>query len=114
MADDDFTTNTISGADLPAAPVPPTAQVRKAREMTVYSQGSQMPTLRLQGRWLGRAGFPVGARVRVDVSQRRLIVEVVDTEEIAHEYGGNSVHEPPGVNTVTPPMRVREQSPVTT
>jgi hypothetical protein len=51
--------------------------------------------------------------VRVDVSQRRLIVEVVDTEEIAHERGGNIVHEPPGVDTATPPTRVRERSPVT-
>jgi hypothetical protein len=113
MADDDFTTKAVAGADLPASRVPPTAEVRKAREMTVYSQGPQMPTLRLQGRWLGRAGFPVGARVRVDVSQRRLIVEVVDTEEIAHERDDNIVHEPPGVDTATPPMRVRERSTVT-
>jgi hypothetical protein len=51
--------------------------------------------------------------VRVDVSQRRLIVEVVDTEEIARERGDNIVHEPPGVDTATPPMRVRERSTVT-
>jgi hypothetical protein len=112
MADNDFTTKAGAGADLPATPVPP-KEARKARQMTVYAQGSQMPTLRLQGRWLGRAGFPVGARVRVDVSQRRLIVEVVDTEEIAHGCGGNIVHEPPSVDTATPPTRVRERSAVT-
>lgn len=37
-----------------------------------------MPFLRLRGRWLDAAGFPIGANVRVEVSAGRLVVEVVD------------------------------------
>ena len=33
------------------------------------------PYLRLQGRWLANAGFTIGAKVRVDVSPGRLIIE---------------------------------------
>jgi hypothetical protein len=35
-----------------------------------------MPYLHLQGRWLERAGFAIGAIVRVQVTPRRLVVEV--------------------------------------
>lgn len=34
-----------------------------------------MPFLRLQGRWLDQAGFPIGAQVQV--SQGRLVLEVM-------------------------------------
>jgi hypothetical protein len=37
-----------------------------------------MPFLRLRGRWLDQAGFPIGAPVRVEVSAGRLVVEVID------------------------------------
>jgi toxic protein SymE len=39
-----------------------------------------MPFLRLQGRWLGRAGFDVGADVRVQVEPGRLVLEVIDPQ----------------------------------
>jgi toxic protein SymE len=39
--------------------------------------------LRLQGRWLDQAGFPVGTRVRVDVSPGRLIVEAIEQDDSA-------------------------------
>jgi hypothetical protein len=37
-----------------------------------------MPYLHLQGRWLERAGFAIGANVRVQVTPRRLVVEVAE------------------------------------
>jgi hypothetical protein len=37
-----------------------------------------MPFLRLQGRWLDRAGFAIGANVRVEVAAGRLVLEVVE------------------------------------
>src|SRR6185437_8060726 len=37
-----------------------------------------MPYLRLRGRWLERAGFPVGTHVRVSVESRRLVIEAID------------------------------------
>lgn len=36
-----------------------------------------MPFLRLQGRWLDQAGFPIGAQVQVQVDQGRLVLEVI-------------------------------------
>jgi hypothetical protein len=42
-----------------------------------------MPHLQLQGRWLGRAGFAIGARVRVQVEPGRLVIETLTTPECA-------------------------------
>jgi hypothetical protein len=39
-----------------------------------------MPFLRLQGRWLDRAGFAVGADVRVQVEPGRVVVEMIDLQ----------------------------------
>ena len=44
-----------------------------------------MPFLHLQGRWLDRAGFTIGAKVRVLVSPGRLILEVADSEIAVEE-----------------------------
>jgi hypothetical protein len=52
------------------------------RRMTVSYIGPSMPYLRMQGRWLERAGFGVGTSVHVEVSERRLIVEAVEREEL--------------------------------
>lgn len=40
-----------------------------------------MPFLRLRGRWLDQAGFGIGANVRVEVSDGRLVLEVIDAEQ---------------------------------
>ena len=37
-----------------------------------------MPSLRLCGRWLNDAGFTIGRDVRVEVSEGRLTIELVD------------------------------------
>lgn len=42
-----------------------------------------MPFLRLQGRWFGRAGFAVGANVRVQVEPGRLVLEVIEPQSAA-------------------------------
>lgn len=39
-----------------------------------------MPQLRLQGRWLGEAGFGIGRPVRVAVKPGLLVLEVLDDE----------------------------------
>jgi hypothetical protein len=35
------------------------------------------PFLRLKGRWLDEAGFPIGSKVRVEVSHGRLVIEAL-------------------------------------
>jgi hypothetical protein len=41
------------------------------------SRPTSAPYLRLAGKWLEKAGFTPGAKVRVDVSQGRLVIEPV-------------------------------------
>ncbi len=60
---------------------PPHARTFSPRKMTVSYIGPSMPYLRLQGQWLDRAGFRVGTRVRIEVSDRRLIMEAVEPED---------------------------------
>ena len=43
-----------------------------------YTRLPPKPFLRLQGRWLDRAGFAVGSDVRVQVEPGRLVLEVMD------------------------------------
>jgi hypothetical protein len=45
-----------------------------------WSRLAPKPHLRLTGRWLDRAGFAVGAAVRVRVSPKRLVLEVIGPE----------------------------------
>jgi hypothetical protein len=52
------------------------------RRVTVGSIGPSTPDLRMRGWWLDRAGFGVGTAVRVQVSERRLVVEAVEQREI--------------------------------
>ena len=41
-----------------------------------------IPLLRLQGAWLGRAGFAIGAPVKVHVNRGRLVIEAVESERV--------------------------------
>ena len=56
---------------------------KKPRRLTIGCTGADaprtgVPFLRLSGRWLERAGFAIGRRVRVEVNERRLMIEPVD------------------------------------
>lgn len=46
---------------------------------------TRMPFVRLSGRWLERMGFGIGAAVRVQVSRKRLVLEVIEPEALAPE-----------------------------
>jgi hypothetical protein len=65
---------------MPPSPSPLRPPTLAPRELAVSHVGPSMPYLRLQGRWLEKAAFPVGIRVRVKVSARRLIVEPIDAD----------------------------------
>ena len=45
-----------------------------------------LPFLRLRGRWLAEAGFPIGTKFRVDVSPGRLVIETLPVvpERVPH------------------------------
>lgn len=54
----------------------------KARFLTVSyvsleKPGVEVPYLRLRGRWLGTAGFVIGRKVKVEVSDGRLMIEPI-------------------------------------
>ena len=46
---------------------------------------TRMPFVRLSGRWLERTGFGIGTAVRVHVSRKRLVLEVIEPERAAPE-----------------------------
>lgn len=63
-------------------------KIRDFRPYKRLLQGAEpapMPSLHLQGRWLERAGFAIGANVRVQVTPRRLVVELVECDADATE-----------------------------
>lgn len=69
------------------APVASTDEAHPDRQTTLYGTARDLrrdgcrtgtrwsPVLRLSGRWLERAGFDIGQRVRVRVDAGRLVIE---------------------------------------
>jgi Toxin SymE, type I toxin-antitoxin system len=53
---------------------------RPAESIVLLHRLPPMPFLRLQGRWLDRTVFAVGAAVRVQVEPGGLVVEVIDPQ----------------------------------
>jgi hypothetical protein len=51
---------------------------RPYKRLLEGNEPAPMPSLHLQGRWLENAGFLIGANVRVQVTPRRLVVELVE------------------------------------
>ena len=82
MAIEDSTTDLPSGVEAPSPAAKPLPLSADARRLTVIRRPDgtpdSVPPLRIAGRWLDRAGFPVGSKVRVLVSQKRLVVELVE------------------------------------
>ena len=51
------------------------------RQVGRGGRGCQLPMIRLTGSWLAEAGFPVGARVRVEVVEAgRIVMTRLDEE----------------------------------
>jgi hypothetical protein len=63
---------------------PPVQNVcKKSRRLSIgwTGQGAprpDVPYLRLRGRWLERAGFAIGGKVKIEISEGRLVIEPVD------------------------------------
>lgn len=75
------------GADAhisPQSSEAPESRQLKVRDFRPYkrllegNEPARRPSLHLQGLWLEQAGFPIGSNVRVQVSPRRLVVELVE------------------------------------
>ena len=81
MADSNVTTDSLSGAKAPS-PVTRSSPVHThERRLTVIRKpdgtSNRVPLLRINGRWLEAAGFTVGRKVSVVVSQNRLVIDLV-------------------------------------
>jgi hypothetical protein len=50
--------------------------------MASSARKGQDPHIRIMGRWVGDAGFPVGSKVNVDVSHGRLVIELARPETV--------------------------------
>ena len=53
---------------------------------SAFTAPTPAPFLRLQGLWLAEAGFPIGAKIRVDVTPGRLVIETLPEvpEQVPH------------------------------
>jgi len=69
------------------------ARTHRPRKLTVGYIGPGTPYLRMQGRWLDLAGFGVGTSVRVEVSERHLIVQAIEAEGQSRGAGASQVQE---------------------
>jgi Toxin SymE, type I toxin-antitoxin system len=83
MATEDLTPSNPPTAEALSTPEdsPSQTKTHKPRRLKVSSMGPGVSYLRLQGRWLQKAGFNVGNPVRVDVMDGCLIVEPMQPEE---------------------------------
>src|SRR5580704_10472385 len=94
MDNKDCATTTVpESPGLPTVPSLPASQSFDSHRVTVGSTDPGVPFLRLRGRWLERAGFEVNAPVRVEVSDRRLVLEVCEPEGPSHCAEPNCPHE---------------------
>jgi hypothetical protein len=81
MAIEDFTTDPPPGAEAPL-PIRSTPCCANLRRLTVTrlanGKPELVPQLRVNGQWLYQAGFPIGSKVQILVSQKRLIIELIE------------------------------------
>ena len=68
-----FDSRLLTVGDCPALEPP----YDPARERENRRPPHHAPFLRLKGRWLDRAGFAIGCKVRVEVSEGRLVIEAL-------------------------------------
>jgi len=80
MAIEDSTTASPSGARAPS-PTKPASLRRLTVMRRPDGKPDTVPLLRVHGRWLDEAGFLIGSKVRVLVSPKRLVIELIDFPE---------------------------------
>lgn len=69
------------GADPRPLPAPRRLTVSGLGRPCVSEQGfTQVPLVRIAGRWLESVGFHIGGRIAVEVERERLVVTVVGKE----------------------------------
>jgi hypothetical protein len=80
MASEDCTTSLPVSAQESALPSLPPAPSLDSHKAKVSYIGDRLPYLRLQGRWLERAGFGVGTAVHIEVFEGRLVLRPAEPE----------------------------------
>ena len=57
--------------------VPKKTRILTVSYIPLEKPGVEVPYLRLRGRWLRNAGFAIGRKVKVEVSEGRLMIEPI-------------------------------------
>ena len=76
---------------------------RPYKRLLEGNEPGSRPSLHLQGRWLEKAGFPIGANVRVRVTPRRLVVEWWSAMPTARRWAGQARGHPAALADVMRP-----------
>ena len=74
MAIEDFTTDLRLGTEAPS----PTNPRRLTVTRLANGKPDLVPQLRIKGLWLNQAALPIGSKVRVLVSPKRLVIELIE------------------------------------
>jgi hypothetical protein len=81
MAIEDSTTDISSGTEAPSLPTR-SCSTNFRRRTIGYRRGSGRPKpppeLRINGHWLSQAGFPIGAKVTLLISPKRIVIELIE------------------------------------
>jgi hypothetical protein len=82
MAIKDSTTDISSNAEAPSPTIRSTPCSTNPRCLTVTrlanGKPDLVPQLRIKGLWLSQAAFPIGSKVRILVSPKRLVIELIE------------------------------------
>ena len=82
MAIEDSTTDIPSNTEAPSPSTRSASCSTNLRRLTVTRLASGkpdlVPQLRVKGLWLNQAAFPIGSKVRVLVSPKRLVIELIE------------------------------------
>lgn len=80
MAIEYFTMDPLSGAEAPSPGSTSCSTNLRRFTVTRLANGKPdlVPQLRMKGLWLNQASFPIGSKVRVLVSPKRLVIELIE------------------------------------
>jgi hypothetical protein len=110
MASEDCTTSESVSAQESVLPTPPPAPSLNPRKATVGYIGDHRPYLRLQGRWLERAGFGVGTAVHIEVFEGRLVLSRAEPKPPVRCAEPHCPHEAKARSRSGPSRRRRNES----
>ena len=65
-------------------------QIRLLTVYSTYTSSTEIPQIRIQGKWLEKLGFHVGKKFIIEEKYGQLVIRLVHFEEASHGQDTNS------------------------